>query len=97
MSIRNKREAGKFPKMQLNLLAQFKELLDFEIKHDYFSTKEFPVGKLSLRPTDTTKVVMAQNSLQFRAQPSGFLLGFGATSQYTPCLLYTSPSPRDRG
>lgn len=91
MSIRNKREAGKFPKMQLNLLAQFKELLDFEMKHDYFNTKEFPVGKLSIRPTDTTKVVMAQNSLQFRAQPSGFLLGFGATSQYTPLEESTKP------
>ncbi|MGH1339396.1 MAG: hypothetical protein ACRBFS_24970 [Aureispira sp.] len=91
MSIRNKKDAGKFPKMQLNLLAQFKELLDFEIKHDYFSTKEFPVGKLSMRPTDSTKIVMAQNSLQFRAQPSGFLLGFGATSQYTPLADSTKP------
>lgn len=91
MSIRKKKEAGRFPKIQLSLLAQFKELLQFDIKHDYFTEKEFPIGKLNIRPTEATKTVMAQNSLQFRAQPSGFLMGFGATSQYTPLADITKP------
>lgn len=91
MSIKKKKEAGKFPKMQLNLLAQFKELLQFEVKHDYFASKEFPVGKLNIYPTETTKAIMSQNSLQFRAQPSGILLGFGATSQHIPLTESTKP------
>lgn len=84
MSIKKKKQANRFPQIQMNLLAQFKELLQFEAKHDFFDTKEFPIGKFYVRPTESTKIVMAQNSLQFRAQPSGFLLGFGETSQYAP-------------
>lgn len=84
MSIKKKKQANRFPQMKLNLLAHFKELLNFEVKHDFFDTKEFPAGKFYIRPTESTKIVMAQNSLQFRAQPSGFLLGFGETSQYAP-------------
>ncbi len=91
MSIKKKKEANRFPKLQLNLLAHFKELLQFDVKHDFFNDKEFPIGKFSIRPTETTRTVMAQNSLQFRAQPSGFLMGFGATSQYTPLADSTKP------
>lgn len=91
MAIKKKKDAGKFPKIQLNLLAQFKELLQFDIKHDYFKTKEFPVGKIHIQPTDTTKMVLQQNSLQFRVQPSGFLLGVGGTDQYTPLNENTTP------
>jgi hypothetical protein len=91
MSIRKRKKAGQFPKIQLELLAQFKELLQFDVKHDYFNEKEFPVGKLTIRPTDTTRAVMRQNSLQFRAQPSGFLLGFGGTTQYIPLMESTKP------
>jgi hypothetical protein len=79
---RNKQ--GKFPQMKLELLAQFQELLDFEIKHDFFNGGTFPRGKVRLTPTDGTLKELSRNGLQYRSMPSGFLLGYASTDSYTP-------------
>lgn len=79
---RNKK--GKFPQMKLELLAQFQELLEFEIKHDFFQAGIFPSGKVKLTPTEGTLKELARNGLQYRSMPSGFLLGYASTDSYTP-------------
>ena len=79
---RNKK--GKFPQMKLELLAQFQELLEFEIKHDFFNAGVFPRGKINLKPTEGTLKELSRNGLQYRSMPSGFLLGYASTDSYTP-------------
>lgn len=79
-----KNKKGKFPQMKLELLAQFQELLDFEIKHDFFQTGVFPRGKVGLRPTEGTLKELSRHGLQYRSMPSGFLLGYASTDSYTP-------------
>lgn len=86
-----KNKKGKFPQMKLELLAQFQELLDFEIKHDFFEEGTFPMGKVRLMPTEGTKKELARNGLQYRAMPSGFLLGYASTDSYTPIADINKP------
>jgi hypothetical protein len=79
-----KSKKGKFPQMKLELLAQFQELLEFEIKHDFFNAGVFPRGKINLKPTEGTLKELSRNGLQYRSMPSGFLLGYASTDSYTP-------------
>ncbi|BDS14002.1 hypothetical protein [Aureispira anguillae] len=79
-----KNKKGAFPKIQLNLLAQFQELLNFEVKHDFFRTGVFPKGKVSLKPTEETLKELSRHRLQYRSMPSGFMLGYASTDSYTP-------------
>jgi len=79
---RNKK--GKFPQMKLELLAQFQELLELEIKHDFFQAGQFSRGKVKLTPTEGTLKELARNGLQYRSMASGFLLGYASTDSYTP-------------
>jgi len=75
---------AKFPQMKLELLAQFQELLEFEIKHDFFQKGIFSNGKVKLMPTDGTLKELGRNGLQYRSTSSGFLLGYASTDSYTP-------------
>ena len=77
--------------MRLDFLAQFKELLDVKVTHDYFAEGEFPSGMFHVRPTDDTFLVLQQHTLQFRSMPSGFMLGFGSTDQYSPLAELEAP------
>jgi hypothetical protein len=86
---RNKK--GKFPQMKLELLAQFQELLELEIKHDFFQAGVFTNGKIKLRPTEGTLKELARNGLQYRSMPSGFLLGYASTDSYTPIADIEKP------
>ncbi len=79
---RNKKNTG-FPKMQLDLVSQFEELLNLNIKHDFFNSGSFPRGKMVLRPTEATRKVLAQNNLQYRSMASGFMLGYSYSDSYT--------------
>lgn len=79
-----KNKKGVFPKMQLNLLAQFQELLNFEVKHDFFGAGVFPKEKISLRPTESALKELSRHRLQYRSMPSGFMLGYASTDTYTP-------------
>lgn len=89
---KNKRnKIGKFPQMQLDLLAQFQELLDFEVKHDFFKGGIFSSGKVRLVPTEITLKELSRHGLQYRAMQSGFLLGYASTDSYTPIKDITKP------
>lgn len=81
-SKRNKK--GKFPQMQLELLAQFQELLEVKIQHDFFQTGAFSSGKIRLAPTEGSLKEMSRYGLQYRAMSSGFLLGYASTDSNTP-------------
>ena len=86
-----KNKIGKFPQMQLDLLAQFQELLDFEIKHDFFQGGIFSSGKVRLVPTEITLKELSRHGLQYRSMQSGFLLGYASTDSYTPIQDITKP------
>lgn len=86
-----KNKKGVFPMIKLDLLSQFQELLNFEIKHDFFREEKFPKGKVSLKPTDDTLKQLTHNSLQYRSMPSGFMLGYGSTDSYTPIKDISKP------
>jgi len=84
MAKTKRNKIGKFPQMKLELLAQFQELLDFEIKHDFFQAGIFSSGKVRLMPTEVTLKELSRYGLQYRAMASGFLLGYASTDSYTP-------------
>lgn len=86
---RNKK--SKFPQMKLELLAQFQELLDVQIKHDFFEEGVFPAGKVRLTPTEGTLKELARNGLQYRSMVSGFMLGYASTDSYTPIADIEKP------
>ena len=77
--------------MKLELLAQFQELLDFEIKHDFFKEGVFSSGKVRLMPTEITLKELSRHGLQYRTMPSGFLLGYASTDSYTPIQDINKP------
>jgi hypothetical protein len=78
-----------FPKMQLNLTSQFQELLVLNIKHDYFSSGEFP--KLKLRPAEGTTEALQGNGLQCRFLSSGLMLGYIYSDTFTPIKAISAP------
>ena len=78
-----------FPKMQLNLTSQFQELLVLKIKHDYFSSGEFP--KLKLRPAEGTTEALQGNGLQCRFLSSGLMLGYIFSDSFTPIKAINAP------
>lgn len=86
-----KNKKGKFPQMQLELLAQFQELLDFKIKHDFFEANGFPTGKVRLTPTEGSLKEMSRYGLQYRSMASGFLLGYASTDSNTPIQDINEP------
>lgn len=80
-----------FPMMRLDFLAQFRELLEVKVTHNYFAGKKFPAGVFKVYPTDDTLIKLHQNTLQFRALPSGFMLGYGSTDTYFPLKELEEP------
>lgn len=86
-----KEKKARFPQMQLDFLAQFRELLDVNVSHSFFAEKEFPPNIFHIRPTEMTMLYMKQNTLQFRAMPSGFMIGFGSTDTYSPLRKLEAP------
>lgn len=91
MAKMRRNKIGKFPQMKLELLAQFQELLDFEIKHDFFKEGVFSSGKVRLMPTEITLKELSRHGLQYRTMPSGFLLGYASTDSYTPIQDINKP------
>lgn len=81
--IQNNKKGG-FPRMKLEFMSQFKELLNMELMHDYFVSGYFPKGKTQIRPTTATLDVLKQNGLQFRTKSNGFKLGYAFTSTGAP-------------
>ncbi len=77
--------------MRLDFLAQFRELLEVKVTHNYFAEKKFPAGMFKIYPTDLTMLKLKQNTLQFRALPSGFMLGYGSTDTYFPLKELAEP------
>lgn len=84
-----KNKKTSFPKMQLNLTSQFQELLVLNIKHDYFSSGEFP--KLKLRPAEGTTEALQGNGLQCRFLSSGLMLGYIYSDSFTPIKAISAP------
>lgn len=91
MAKSKKNKKGKFPQMQLELLAQFQELLEFKVQHDFFQTGAFSSGKIRLTPSEGSLKEMSRYGLQYRAMPSGFLLGYASTDSNTPIRDINKP------
>lgn len=88
---KNQKNTGGFPMLKIEFSNQFQELLKLDILHDFFSAGVFPKGKLSVKPTPATLGLLAENGLQFRALPSGCMLGYVSSNDYTPIAEITGP------
>lgn len=81
----------KFPMMRLDYMAQFRELMELEVTHEYFTDGVFPPGTFRITPTESTLILLQQNTLQFRSTVSGCMLGYGYTDNYSPLKRLEEP------
>lgn len=71
-----------FPKMKLSFVNKYNALLKVHIKHDFFSSGNFP--KVNIRPSRETYDMLSRNNIQFRKEASGFFLGYAETDAHSP-------------
>lgn len=89
MAKSSKNSGTQIPKIQVQLMTKYKELLRMHLKHDYFSSGYLPNAKIV--PTAATAVVLKQYQLQFRPSSTGFSIGYALTDNYVPLQELEAP------
>ncbi|MCP4442092.1 MAG: hypothetical protein GY810_24545 [Aureispira sp.] len=89
MAKSSKSSGSQIPKIQVQLMTKYKELLRLNLKHDYFSSGYFPNAKVV--PTASTAIVMKQYQLQFRPSSTGFSIGYALTDAFVPLKEIDTP------
>lgn len=80
---KSSRNSGtQIPKIQVQLMTKYKELLKLNLRHDYFKSGYLPNVKIA--PTAATAVVLKQYQLQFRPSSTGFFIGYALTDTHVP-------------